>query len=324
MNSSGIKLFSGTSHPELANLIARRLGIPLSKSTVSTLPSGELSITLHESVRNADVYILCTSSSPITPTNRSLFELLIMIHSAKIASAHRITALLPIFSYARQDKKDKSRAPITAKLVANLIQGAGADHVITMDLHASQIQGFFSLPVDNLYAEPTMLNYIRSTVDLERAVVVSPDAGGAKRAASIATHLGIEFALFHKERKKANEISRMVLVGDVKGKTAIMVDDMADTCGTVCQAARHLQEAGATSIIALVTHGILSGKAIQNISASPLSHVVVTNTIPQEAHLIACPKLVELDISHVLAETIRRSHYGESYVFSFPPHPQER
>ncbi|KAG8729013.1 hypothetical protein FRC12_021324 [Ceratobasidium sp. 428] len=246
-----------------------------------------------------------------------------MIHACKIASAKRITAVIPLFPYARQDKKDKSRAPITAKLVANMIQRSGCDHVITMDLHASQIQGFFDVPVDNvsalhfLYAEPSIIHYIRTRLDVSKCIIVSPDAGGAKRATAIADRLGVEFALFHKERKKANEVSRMVLVGHVAGKVAILVDDMADTCGTLVRAAEHLAEAGAERTFAFVTHGILSGNALENIEKSALEKVVVTNTIPQKQNLARCKKLEVINIANVLGEVIRRSHYGESVSMLF-------
>ncbi|KAI8449737.1 ribose-phosphate pyrophosphokinase [Phakopsora pachyrhizi] len=320
-NFSSLKLFSGTSHPSLAHQVSRRLGIPLSAASIARLPSGEISVSIKESVRQADVYILGTASSPACTTNSSLMELLVMIHSCSIASAGRITAVIPHFPYARQDKKDKSRAPITAKLVANMIREAGAHHVITMDLHASQIQGFFDCPVDNLYAEPTLVQYIKENVNVGNSVIVSPDAGGAKRASSIAAKLDLDFALFHKERKKANEVSRMVLVGSVKGKTAILVDDMADTCGTICMAAERLESAGATEVIALVSHGILSGPAMANVNKSRIAKLVVTNTIPQHDHLEACQRLVCVDISQVLAETVRRSHYGESISYLFDAVP---
>ncbi|GAA5954132.1 hypothetical protein JCM8115_003319 [Rhodotorula mucilaginosa] len=313
---NNLKIFSGTSHPQLAQLIARRLGLPLGSSSIVTLPSGELSVAFHESVREADVYIVATASSPETATNGALMELCIMAHTLRIASARRITAVVPHFPYARQDKKDKSRAPITAKLVANmLVKGAGIDHVITMDLHASQIQGFFDIPVDKyLYAEPTMLQYLRETMgkEIRNAVIVSPDAGGAKRASSMAASLDLDFALFHKERKKANEIARMVLVGNVEGKTAILIDDMADTCGTLALAAKHLLANGAKTVLALVTHGILSGKAMQVLNESEIEKLIVTNSIPQADHKKGCRKVREIDISHVLAEAVRRSHYGES------------
>lgn len=306
---NGIKIFSGTSHPELAEIITRRLGIPLSKAEVMKSGIGETSVRIAESVREDDVYIINTGCNQV---NTALMELCIMVHACKIASAKRITAIIPLFPYARQDKKDKSRAPITAKLVANMIQKSGCDHVVTMDLHASQIQGFFDVPVDNLYAEPSVIQYIRTNFALSDIVIVSPDAGGAKRATSIADRLGVDFALFHKERKKANEVSRMVLVGRVKGKTAILVDDMADTCGTLCLAAQHLSEAGATRVFGLVTHGILSGNALKAIEESALEKLIVTNTLPQQENQEKCSKIEVIDIGNVLAEVVRRSHYGES------------
>ncbi|UZJ51992.1 hypothetical protein CBS101457_001312 [Exobasidium rhododendri] len=327
--SGGIKVFSGTSHPELANLVAKRLGQPLGRATVTRNEAGESIVRIAESVREHDVYIINTSCVSPTPNgapaspNTSLMELLIMIHACKTASAKRITAVIPHFFYARQDKKDKSRAPITAKLIANMIENAGCDHVITMDLHASQIQGFFDVPVDNLYAEPAALQYIREMVDCSKAVIVSPDAGGAKRATSLADRLEVDFALFHKERKKANEVSRMVLVGNVKGKVAILVDDMADTCGTLELAAARLEESGAEKVIAIVTHGILSPPALERIQNSSLEKLIVTNTIPQGVNVQNCPKIEIIDISHVLAETIRRSHYGESVSVLFNQVPYD-
>jgi len=309
LNGTGIKMFSGTSHPELAEIIARRIGLPLSKTEITRSGNGETHIRITESVRENDVYIITTGSGAV---NTSLMELCIMIHACKIASAKRITAVIPLFPYARQDKKDKSRAPITAKLVANMIQKSGCDHVITMDLHASQIQGFFDIPVDNLFAEPSAILYIRTHFNLNDVVIVSPDAGGAKRATSIADRLGVDFALFHKERKKANEVSRMVLVGHVKDKIAILVDDMADTCGTLCLAAQHLSEAGVSKVFAFVTHGILSGNALKSIEGSALEKLIVTNTLPQSENQRICSKIEVIDIGVVLGEVIRRSHFGES------------
>ncbi|KDQ63537.1 hypothetical protein JAAARDRAFT_29553 [Jaapia argillacea MUCL 33604] len=309
INGTGIKIFTGTSHPELAEIIARRLGVPVAKAEVTKSGIGETHVRIVESVRSDDVYIINTGCGAV---NTALMELCIMIHACKISSAKRITAVLPLFPYSRQDKKDKSRAPITAKLVANMLQKSGCDHVITMDLHASQIQGFFDVPVDKLYAEPSAILYIRTHFDMANVVIVSPDAGGAKRATSMADRLGVEFALFHKERKKANEVSRMVLVGSVKDKVAILVDDMADTCGTLVQAAQHLSEAGATRIFALVTHGILSGNALQKLQESALEKLVVTNTLPQRENQEKCSKIEVIDIGNVLGEVIRRSHYGES------------
>ncbi|KAK7053846.1 ribose-phosphate pyrophosphokinase 3 [Favolaschia claudopus] len=325
LTGTGIKVFSGTSHPELAEIIARRIGLSLSQAEITKNSIGETNVRIGaESVREDDVYIVNTGCGAV---NTSLMELCIMIHACKIASAKRITAVIPLFPYARQDKKDKSRAPITAKLVANMLQRSGCDHVITMDLHASQIQGFFDVPVDKcvcfimlcfvvtflqLYAEPSVILYIRTHFNLADIVIVSPDAGGAKRATSMADRLGVDFALFHKERKKANEVSRMVLVGHCANKTAILVDDMADTCGTLVLAASHLAEAGATRICAIVTHGILSGNALANVEGSQLEKLIVTNTLPQKENIEKCKKIEVIDIGAVLGEVIRRSHYGES------------
>ncbi|CAG8444613.1 3587_t:CDS:2 [Cetraspora pellucida] len=300
MSTNSIKIFAGNSHIELARLVARRLGIELSRVMVLKYSNQETSVTIGESVRDEDVFIIQSGCGEI---NDSIMELLIMINACKTASARRITAVIPCFPYARQDKKDKSRAPISAKLIANMITVAGANHVITMDLHASQIQGFFNIPVDNLYCEPSMLNYIKTNIlEWKNSIIVSPDAGGAKRATSIADRLNLDFALIHKERKKANEVSRMVLVGDVSGKIAILVDDMADTCGTLKMAAETLKEHGAAKVYAIVAHGILSGKAIDVINASCLERLVVTNTIPHEDKKRICTKLDTIDISSTLAE----------------------
>lgn len=259
-----------------------------------------------------------------------------MINACKTASARRITAVLPNFPYARQDKKDKSRAPITAKLMANMLQTAGCNHVITMDLHASQIQGFFNVPVDNLYAEPSAVKWIRENLlfgnhteeihNRRACVIVSPDAGGAKRATSLADRLDLPFALIHKERERPNEVARMTLVGDVEGKTAIVVDDMADTCGTLAKAAETLMKHGAKDVVALVTHGILSGKAVEVLKSSQLSRLVVTNTVPvpdEKTEALKVPdgengcRLETIDVSPVLAEACRRTHNGESVSFLF-------
>lgn len=319
MATNSIKLLTGNSHPELANLVAERLGIELTKILVLQYSNQETSITIGESVRDEDVFIL-QSTAP-GEINDGLMELLIMINACKTASARRITAVIPNFPYARQDKKDKSRAPISAKLIANMLQVAGCNHVITMDLHASQIQGFFNVPVDNLYAEPSMLRYIRENFDWKNAVIVSPDAGGAKRATAIADRLDLNFALIHKERQRPNEVSRMVLVGDVKDKIAILVDDMADTCGTLVKAAETLKQHEAKEVVAIVTHGILSGKAIEAINGSQLSRVVVTNTVPHAAKKELCSKLHTIDIAPTLAEACRRTHNGESVSFLFSHAP---
>ncbi|KAJ3319589.1 hypothetical protein HDV06_006237 [Boothiomyces sp. JEL0866] len=317
--TNGIKIFSGNSHKEFAILVAKRLGLNLANCVVNKYSNQETSVTIGESVRDEDVFIIQSGCGEI---NDNLMELLIMINACKTASAKRITAVMPCFPYARQDKKDKSRAPITAKLVANMLTVAGANHVITMDLHASQIQGFFNIPVDNLYAEPSTLKHIRDCIpDFGSGVIVSPDAGGAKRATAIADKLDVEFALIHKERKKANEVSRMVLVGDVKGRACILVDDMADTCGTLGLAAKVLMENGATKVYAMVTHAVLSGKALEVINNSCLEQIIVTNTIPQDHIAPLCPKLQFIDVSSTFAEAIRRTHNGESisYLFNYVP-----
>lgn len=268
-----------------------------------------------------------------------------MANACRTASARRVTAILPNFPYARQDKKDKSRAPITAKLMANMLQTAGCNHVITMDLHASQIQGFFNVPVDNLYAEPSSVKWIRENLmhstenhteingHRNEVVIVSPDAGGAKRATSMADRLEVPFALIHKERSRPNEVSRMTLVGDVKDKIAVLVDDMADTCGTLAKAAEILRKHGANDVVALVTHGILSGRAVEILKSSQLSRLVITNTVPvPDEKILALTdnhenhgehkgcRLETIDVAPVFAEAVRRTHNGESvsYLFSHP------
>ncbi|EMP31977.1 Ribose-phosphate pyrophosphokinase 1 [Chelonia mydas] len=284
-----IKIFSGSSHQDLSQKIADRLGLELGKVVTKKFSNQETCVEIGESVRGEDVYIVQSGCGEI---NDNLMELLIMINACKIASASRVTAVIPCFPYARQDKKDKSRAPISAKLVANMLSVAGADHIITMDLHASQIQGFFDIPVDNLYAEPAVLKWIKENIaEWKNCTIVSPDAGGAKRVTSIADRLNVDFALIHKERKKANEVDRMVLVGDVKDRVAILVDDMADTCGTICHAADKLVSAGATKVYAILTHGIFSGPAISRINNACFEAVVVTNTIPQEDKMKHCSKI---------------------------------
>jgi len=297
-----IQLFAGNSNPELAQNIAKYIGHSLGDCEVGKFSNGETSVTIKESTRERDVFIIQSTSNP--NVNDNLMELLIMIDAVKRASARRITAVIPCFGYARQDKKDKSRAPISAKLVANLIETAGADRVITMDLHASQIQGFFDIPKN-------------ITRDGEDLVVVSPDAGGVKRAKSISDKLEVDLAIIHKERKKANEVESMTLVGDVKGKVSVLIDDMADTCGTMTLAAKTLKEQGAVRIYALCTHGVLSGKAIQRVMESPIEELVVTNSIRPSEETCKCPKIKFIDVSSMFAEAIRRTHHGESISVLF-------
>jgi len=322
-------VFSGSSHKELTRRLCDRLGIDTGKVVAKFFSNKETNVKIGESVRGKDVYIVQTGCSSIDQSgaeqsiNDNLMELLIMISACKTASAARVTAVMPYFPYSRQDKKDKSRAPISAKLVANMLSKAGADHIITMDLHASQIQGFFDIPVDNLYAEPAVLKWVRENIEnWQNAVIVSPDAGGVKRVTAIADRLNIEFALIHKERKKANEVHSMVLVGDVRDKVAILVDDMADTCGTICQAAEKLLEAGATKIYAILSHGIFSGEGLTRINSTNFEAVVVTNTLPQHKQMEKCSKIKCIDVSMIFAEAVRRTHNGESvsYLFSNVPY----
>lgn len=311
----GVRIFTGNSHKELAEAICSKLGCPLGKADSGKFHNNETYVSILESVRDEDVYIIQSGCGEI---NDHLMELLIYVSACRTASAKRITAVIPCFPYARADKKDKSRASITAKLVANMLTAAGVDHIITMDLHASQIQGFFDLPVDNLYAEPAIIKYIREHIpDWQNCVIVSPDAGGAKRVTALADRLDVDFALIHKERKRANEVASMTLVGDVQGRAAVLVDDMADTCGTLCMAANKLEEAGASAVYAMVTHGVLSRNAIERINNSCLKQVVVTSTIPHKEKKASCPKLKTIDIAPILAEAIRRTHNGESVSYLF-------
>ncbi|KAF8645321.1 hypothetical protein AX16_007908 [Volvariella volvacea WC 439] len=312
------EIIAGNSHKELAQRVAERLEVPLVLCTVRNFSNGEIDVRIFESVRDEDVFILQSGCGDV---NDNLMELLILISACKTASARRITAVIPCFPYARMDKKDKSRAPITAKLVANMLTVAGCDHVITMDLHASQIQGFFDIPVDNLWSEPLMISYIkRSIPGWKESIIVSPDAGGAKRVTAIADKLGVEFALIHRKRdgKSDSAPEQMeILVGDVKDKVALLVDDMIDTGATLKLAAKTLQEKGAKSVHALISHGLLSETSMSNIQELPIERLVVTNTIPQQQHQSECPKLVVIDISPTIAESIRRTHNGESISLLF-------
>jgi len=322
-HNNSIRILTGNSHPELAQAVAERLNVPLVPCTVKKFSNGEINVKISESVRDEDVFILQSGCNDV---NDNLMELLILISACKTASARRITAVIPCFPYARMDKKDKSRAPITAKLVANMLVVAGCDHVITMDLHASQIQGFFDIPVDNLWSEPLMLTYIkRQIAGWQDGIIVSPDAGGAKRVTAIADKLGVEFALIHRQRdrKRENAPERMeILVGDVKDKVAILVDDMVDTGNTLTLAVNTLHEKGAKAIYVLISHGLLSETNLSLIDQLPIVELVVTNTIPQTKHQDLCAKLVTIDVSPTIAESIRRTHNGESISLLFTERPE--
>ncbi|KZT74027.1 phosphoribosyl pyrophosphokinase [Daedalea quercina L-15889] len=316
LHGNSVRILTGNSHPELAQAVTERLNVPLTPCTVKKFSNGEIDVKIAESVRDEDVFIIQSGCNDV---NDSLMELLILISACKGASAHRITAVIPCYPYARMDKKDKSRAPITAKLVANMLAVAGCDHVITMDLHASQIQGFFDFPVDNLYSEPLMISYIKRNIDdWKNSIIVSPDAGGAKRVTAIADKLGVEFALIHRERTSESAPEKMhVLVGDVRDKVAILIDDMIDSGRTLALAAPLLKEKGASKVFALISHGLLSETNLGMIQELPIEQLVVTNTVPQKHHEEGCSKIVTIDVSPTIAESIRRTHNGESISLLF-------
>ena len=274
-----IKLFSGNSNRPLAEAIAAKLNTELGGIEVSTFSDGEINVHIEETVRGRDLFIIQSTSSPV---NDNLMELLIMIDAAKRASAGRITAVIPYFGYARQDRKARSRDPITAKLVANLITAAGADRVLTMDLHAEQIQGFFDIPVDNLLGGPTLYNHFAREGNID--VVVSPDVGSVKRARKVAEKFGVPIAIIDKRRPKANVMEVMNIIGDVSGKKCLMIDDMIDTAGTICQGAQALKDAGATEIYAACTHAVLSGPAVERLEKSAITKLVMLDTVhlPEE------------------------------------------
>jgi ribose-phosphate pyrophosphokinase len=306
---SRIKMFCGNSDPALAEKICTNLGIPLGQAKVKNFSDGEIMVEIGENVRGRDIYVV---QSTCFPTNNNLMELLIMIDALKRASAATITAVIPYYGYARQDRKVAPRTPITSKLVADLITTAGADRMVTIDLHAGQIQGFFNIPVDNLYAAPVILEHLKSYFANDHIVMVSPDAGGTERARAFAKRLECTLAIIDKRRTGPNVAEVMHLVGDVKDKIAIILDDMIDTAGTLTQAARALKEHGARTIYACATHGVLSGPAIDRINASDIEEVVITNTIPLGEKEALTSKIKVLSIAELLAETIRRIHEDES------------
>ncbi|MGH7168373.1 MAG: ribose-phosphate diphosphokinase [Nitrospiraceae bacterium] len=303
-----LKLFSGNANPALAREICGHLGISLGEATVSSFSDGEIRVRIEENVRGADVFVTQSCS---TPVNTSIIELLIMIDALKRSSAYRITAVIPYFGYARQDRKEQPRVPISAKLMADLITTAGADRVLTMDLHAGQIQGFFNIPVDHLYATPVLLDYInkRGAADL---VVVSPDAGGVERARAFAKRLQAQLAIIDKRREGPNNAQVMNIIGDVDGRNVLLLDDMIDTAGTIVQGAQACAEKGARVVWAGCTHPVLSGPALERLQESCLTEVVVTNTIPLNGKEQRCPKLRVLSVASLLGEAITRIHSEES------------
>ena len=303
---AAMKILSGTAHPELADRICTYLGVKRSDATVNPFPNGETVVKLNENVRGSDVYIV---QPTCPPTNHNLMELLIMVDAARRASADRITAVIPFFGYARQDRKDQPRVPITAKLVANLLTAAGVQRVLTIDLHAGQIQGFFDIPVDHLYAAPVIIRYLKEK-DLsgDNVVVVSPDVGGIKMTHSFSKTLGSDFAIVAKARRSATEVQALNVIGEVEGRNVLLVDDMTETAGTLTAAANLLKERGAKRIYAGVSHAILNDLALKRLADSSIEELICTNSTPM-AH---GPKVTTLCVAEILGEAIRRIHNGES------------
>ncbi len=313
---SDLMLFSGNATPDLAKRISNYLNVPLGKAHTERFSDGECSVEILENVRGKDVFII---QSTCAPTNDNLMELIIMADALKRASAKRITAVIPYYGYARQDRRVRSaRVPISAKVVADMISGVGFDRVLTVDLHADQIQGFFNIPVDNVYATPVLLEHIQSNIAGQNLMVVSPDVGGVVRARAIAKRLDdADLSIIDKRRPRANEVSVMNIIGDVSGRDCVIVDDMVDTAGTLCQAAQALKDHGAKSVFAYATHAVLSGKAIDNINGSSLDRLVVTNTIPLSKEAQECDRIEILDLAPLMGESIRRVNTEESISTMF-------
>ncbi|HET8733208.1 MAG TPA: ribose-phosphate pyrophosphokinase [Anaeromyxobacteraceae bacterium] len=308
---SDYKLFAGNSNRKLAEAIAQALGRPLSQAMVGRFSDGEIQVEIGENVRGLDTYII---QSTCADANANLMELLIMIDALKRASAGTINAVLPYYGYARQDRKVASRSPITAKLVADLLVAAGASRVVSMDMHAGQIQGFFNIPFDHLYAAPVLLDHMRRRFEGkgDEVVIVSPDAGGVERARAYSKRLGAGLGIVDKRRLKANVAEVLNVIGDVHGKITVLLDDMIDTAGTLTQAANALVDKGATKVYAYATHAVLSGPAVERIMKSPIEEVVVTNSIPLRDAAASCPKIHALSVAGLLAEAIRRIHQADS------------
>ncbi len=304
MRFTQLKVFTGSANPVLAQKIAGSLGCPLGAASVKTFSDGEIHLQVQENVRGADCFVVQPTS---TPVDHHLMEVLLMTDALKRASAARITAVLPYYGYARQDRKDRPRMPISARLVANLIQTAGADRVLALDLHAAQIQGFFDVPVDHLFAAPVMIDYFDS-IGRRDLTVVSPDAGGVERARAFAKRLNSPLAIIDKRRTDVNVAEVMHIIGDVEGANCLIVDDLIDTAGTLVKAAEALMEKGALSVIACATHAVLSGPAVARISESQLGEVVVTNSIPLSEEASRCPRIKSLSVAPLLARAIQSIH----------------
>ena len=310
MAFENLMIFTGNANPKLANAVARHLGISLGRATVGRFSDGEIMVEILENVRGKDVFVL---QSTCNPSNDNLMELLVMVDALKRASAGRITAAIPYFGYARQDRRPRSsRVPITAKMIANMLSSVGSDRVMTMDLHSDQIQGFFDIPVDNIYGTPVLLEDMWKH-KYENAVIVSPDVGGVVRARAIAKRVDdADLVIIDKRRPKPNESQVMNVIGDVKDRTCLIVDDLVDTANTLCEAARALKEQGAKKVVSYCVHPVLSGKAIERISHSALDELIVTDTIPLSAAAEACKRIRQLTVAPLLAETMRRISEGDS------------
>ena len=311
-----VKVFTANGNPQFAQGVCKALALPMGDCSVTTFADGEVSVTINETVRGSDVFLVQSTCKPV---NNNLMELLIMIDACKRASAGRITAVIPYFGYARQDRKAKGRDPISAKLVANMIEAAGADRVLTMDLHAAQIQGFFDIPVDNLLGNPVFVDYyVKKFPNADEMVVVSPDVGSVARARVFANKMGFGLAIVDKRREKANCCEVMNVIGDVKGKKCILFDDMVDTAGSLCNAAKAISEiGGATEVYACATHGVLSGPAIERLKDSPIVELALLNTIPVSEEAKASGKIKVLDVSGMFAEAIQRTYNETSLSVLF-------
>ncbi|MDD9961929.1 MAG: ribose-phosphate pyrophosphokinase [Gammaproteobacteria bacterium] len=308
-------IFSGSSNPALAERVVSELRIDLGRANVSRFSDGEVNVEIHENVRGCDAFIL---QSTCAPTNDNLMELVIMADAIRRASAHRVTAVVPYYGYARQDRRPRSaRVPISAKVVANMLDGVGINRLLTVDLHADQIQGYFEMPVDNVYGSPVLVDHI-ATQGYKNPIVVSPDVGGVVRARAIAKQLNdLDLAIIDKRRPQANESRVMNVIGDVTGRTCILVDDIVDTAGTLCTAAAALKEEGAISVVTYITHPVLSGPAVERIANSAIDEMVVTDTIPLCEDAAACSKIRQLSLDRLLAEAIRRVSHEESLSAMF-------
>lgn len=307
-------VFTGNANPDLARRVVRQLHIPLGDATVGRFSDGEVNVELNENVRGKDVFILQPTCAP---TNDNLMELVVMADALRRSSASRVTAVVPYFGYARQDRRPRSaRVAISAKVVADMLDTVGVDRLLTVDLHADQIQGFFDIPVDNIYGSPVLIDDIQDQ-RFDNLMIVSPDIGGVVRARAVAKSLGVDLAIIDKRRPKANQSEVMHIIGDVEGRTCVLVDDMVDTAGTLCHAAKALKDHGAAQFYAYCTHPILSGKAIENITNSVLDELVVTNTIPLSPAAEACERIRQLDMAPIVAEAMRRISNEESISAMF-------